>query len=106
MGAGFGWSARRSVADDLGGPTGAIFHIEIPYPARRNRGRSLRSRSAFSKLQAQRSRWEVGSGCQRQTSAPAFPRMRRAVGRAERDVGEYERPRGLKATTLLGSLFI
>jgi hypothetical protein len=32
--------------------------------------------------------------------------MRRAVGRAERDVGEYERPRGLKATTLLGSLFI
>jgi hypothetical protein len=55
MGAGFGWIARRSVANDLGGPTGAIFHIEIPYPARRNRGRSSRSRSAFSKLRARRS---------------------------------------------------
>src|ERR1700730_15297338 len=106
MGAGFGWSARRSVADDLGGPTGAIFHIEIPYPARRNRGRTSRSRSAFSKLQAQRSWWETGSRCQRQTSAPASLRMRLVDGRPERDVSEYAPPRGAKATTVLGSLFM
>ena len=106
MGSGFGWTARRSITKDFGGPTGAIFHVEVPYPASRNRGLSSRVRSAFSKLQAQRSWWETGSRCQRQTSAPASLRMRWVVGRAERDVGEYARPRGAKATTVLGSLFM